>query len=122
MNLAIDEAIFIEKMKKTIPTTLRFWRNHSAVIIGRFQNLEAEVNLEICRIRQVQVIRRFSGGGAVYHDSGNLNHSLAIETTHPLLKECDITQIYERLSLGVIEGLKEFGFLLFGHTDTRVSY
>ena len=42
MNLAIEEAIFIEKTRKPIPPTLRFWRNKNAVVIGYFQKVEAE--------------------------------------------------------------------------------
>jgi lipoate-protein ligase A len=108
MNLAIEEAIFLEKIEKKVPPTVRFWRNRCAAIVGYSQNPKAEVNFEVCRERKVQVFRRFSGGGAVYHDLGNLNYSIAIEADHPLLKGLDIRDSYELFSSGVIEGLKEF--------------
>ena len=49
MNMAIDEAVFIKKMRNQMqPTTLRLWRNKCAVAIGRFQSIEKEINKEIC--------------------------------------------------------------------------
>lgn len=49
------------------------WRNHNAIVIGRHQNTLAEINEEAVREREITVVRRLSGGGAVYHDLGNLN-------------------------------------------------
>lgn len=48
------------------------WRVSPTVIIGRNQDLEAEVNLEYCRKHGVKVVRRKSGGGCVYSDMGNI--------------------------------------------------
>lgn len=48
------------------------WRVGPTVIIGRNQDLEAEVNLEYCRQNGVEVVRRRSGGGCVYSDKGNM--------------------------------------------------
>lgn len=109
MNLAIDEAVFVAKIEGAVPTTLRFWRNKGAVVLGRFQNVAAEVDLDLCRERGIQVVRRFSGGGAVYHDLGNLNYSIAIEKTHPLLNGLDIVGTFRVFSFGVTEGLRKFG-------------
>lgn len=54
-----DEAFFV-------------WRVEPTVIIGRNQDLEAEVNLKYCRDRGVHIVRRRSGGGCVYSDLGNI--------------------------------------------------
>ena len=54
-----DEAFFV-------------WRVAPTVIIGRNQDLEAEVNLDYCRKHGVKVVRRKSGGGCVYSDMGNI--------------------------------------------------
>lgn len=109
MNLAIEEAIFVEKIRNRIPPTVRFWRNRNAVVIGYSQNIEAEVNLEVCRAKGVEVVRRFSGGGAVYCDLGNLNYSLTIEAENPLIKGLDISETYRLFSSGIVDGLREFG-------------
>ena len=49
--------------------------NAPSVIIGRFQNTLAEINLDYVNQKEIKVVRRLSGGGAVYHDLGNLNFS-----------------------------------------------
>ncbi|MEM2915163.1 MAG: biotin/lipoate A/B protein ligase family protein, partial [Candidatus Bathyarchaeia archaeon] len=74
--------------------------------------VDAEVNLDMCREEGVQIVRRFSGGGAVYQDFGNLNYSIAIEADHPFLKGMNIIETFRALSYGVVEGLKEFGIEL----------
>ena len=51
------------------------WRNRGSVIIGRHQNTLAEINEPFVREKKLDVVRRISGGGAVYHDLGNLNYT-----------------------------------------------
>ena len=58
------------------PPTLRLWRNRNAAIVGENQSANAELRLDACRELGVEVMRRFTGGGAVYHDLGNLNYSI----------------------------------------------
>ena len=72
-NLAMDE-YFIDTIGPE-DMLLYFYINRSAVIIGRGQNPWAECNLEAMRRDDVQLVRRISGGGAVFHDEGNLNFS-----------------------------------------------
>ena len=73
MNLALDE-YFIDHMKPE-DMLLYFYVNSAAVIIGRGQNPWAECRLEDMDRDNVQLVRRISGGGAVFHDEGNLNFS-----------------------------------------------
>jgi len=109
MNLAIDEAIFLAMTKKMAPATIRFWRNARAVVVGYSQNVEVEVNLELCEKENIQVVRRFSGGGTVYHDLGNMNYTVVVDADHRLIKGLDIAESYKVLCSGMIEALTEIG-------------
>jgi lipoate-protein ligase A len=53
--------------------TLRMWTNPRSVVVGRFQNLADEVDIEQCESHKVQIVRRFTGGGTVFHDEATLN-------------------------------------------------
>ena len=70
-NLALEEYVF-EKMSREREYFLT-WRNDNAIIVGRHQNTAAEINEDFVKEKNIQVVRRLSGGGAVYHDLGNLN-------------------------------------------------
>ncbi|MFH1609243.1 MAG: lipoate--protein ligase family protein, partial [Candidatus Bipolaricaulota bacterium] len=83
LNLALDEAILQEVAGGEAPPTLRVWRNPRCVVVGRGQRVEDEVDLAACERLQIPVLQRASGGGAVYHHSGNLNFSLYLPLTGP---------------------------------------
>lgn len=72
-NLAIDEYLLDSLQSGEL--CLLFYINDNAVILGRNQNPWAECNLEAMNADGVQLVRRCTGGGAVYHDGGNLNYS-----------------------------------------------
>ena len=57
-------------------TVFCLWRNAPAVIIGRNQDPDSEVNLKFLKDNNIALIRRSTGGGAVYHDLNNLNYSI----------------------------------------------
>jgi lipoate-protein ligase A len=80
-NLALEEAILRAVGEGREPPTLRLWRNPRCVVIGRGQDPEAEVDLAAARKLGIPVVRRPSGGGAVYHHPGNLNFSLFLPLT-----------------------------------------
>lgn len=73
MNLAVDE--FLLGRQKTDDVILYFYVNKNAVIIGRNQNAWRECRLDAMERDGVRLVRRHTGGGAVYHDEGNLNFS-----------------------------------------------
>ena len=73
-NLALEE--FMTRNHNS--GFLMLWRNANAIIVGRNQNTAAEINAEKVREFDTVVIRRSTGGGAVYHDVGNLNYSIAV--------------------------------------------
>lgn len=78
-NLAVEEYVF-EKLPRD-RTWLMLWQNDNAIIIGRHQNAQAQINEAFVREQGIRVVRRLSGGGAVYHDMGNLNYTLITDAT-----------------------------------------
>jgi len=78
-NLAAEEYL-LDNFSSDV---FMLWQNDSAVIIGKNQNIQAEVNLDFARENKIKVVRRHTGGGAVYHDSGNLNLTFIETDDHP---------------------------------------
>lgn len=78
------------------------WRVAPTVIIGRNQDLEAEVNMEFCRKHDVRVVRRKSGGGCVYSDMGNVMVSY-------ISRRGDVSEIFERYLDAMADCLASFG-------------
>jgi len=69
-NMAIDEAILMARAENLVPNTIRFYRwNPSTASIGSHQSLSQEVDLEAANRLNVGLVRRISGGGAVFHDN-----------------------------------------------------
>ena len=71
INLAFEEYL-MEYLDEGV-TALFLWQNKNAVVIGRHQNPVKECNIDGMKMDRTKLIRRLSGGGAVYHDLGNLN-------------------------------------------------
>lgn len=108
MNLAIDEALIRGKTAGEAPATLRLWRNPPCIVIGISQNPFVEIDLAACRELNLPVVRRQSGGGAVYHDSGNLNYTLVMDYA-ALAGNTSTEQSYAFLLQGVIAALARLG-------------
>ena len=109
MNMAVDEAVLTARMKGLAPNTVRFYRwNPSAVSIGKFQIAENEVHLESCAKHGVDVVRRITGGGAVYLDAdGELTYSVIASKDD--LKVKDATEAYAKIYSGMVQALKILG-------------
>ena len=73
-NLAVEEYVFDYLPKDRMYVML--WQNDNAIIIGKNQNTLAEINERYVKQQGIRVVRRLSGGGAVYHDMGNLNFTV----------------------------------------------
>jgi len=110
-NMAIDEAILIARMQNKVPNTLRFYLwNPSAVSIGRFQKLENEINLQACKNQQVDIVRRISGGGAVYHDKGGeITYCIIAKIVDLGCKNLDLLGAYQKICTGLNEAVKILG-------------
>ena len=70
-NLAAEEYLLTQRDEPFF----RLWRNADSVIIGRHQNAFAEIDLDYVERERIPVVRRMTGGGAVFHDLGNVNYS-----------------------------------------------
>jgi lipoate-protein ligase A len=110
-NMAIDEAIMKARIQHRVPNTLRFYMwKPSAVSIGRFQTLADQVHVENCRKHGVDMVRRITGGGAVYHDSeGEITYSITTKTTDLGCNELDMLSAYQRICSGLNEAVKILG-------------
>lgn len=73
-NLAAEEYVF-EKLPRDAMYVM-LWQNDNAIIVGKHQNTLAQINEAFVRENEIKVVRRLSGGGAVYHDMGNLNYTI----------------------------------------------
>ena len=91
-NLALEEYIFRE-MDIDEPVLL-LWQNGPSVILGRYQNAIEEVDMDYLQEHDVSLVRRSTGGGAVYHDLGNLNFSFIVP------RDLDLSVLFGRSETG----------------------
>lgn len=75
-NLALEQFVF-DRLDRQHEYFM-LWRNDNAVIVGKHQNTAGEINAEYVREKGIRVVRRLSGGGAVYHDLGNVNFTFIV--------------------------------------------
>ena len=108
-ELAVDEG-FVRRMvqwsKKT--NTLRLWKVPRAVVIGRLQCVHKEIDIDFCRQNGVQIARRFTGGGTVYMDRGNLNFSLCMTQSDPHVPR-KLIDVYAKFIGCIEESLNKIG-------------
>ena len=106
-----DPALNLERdacyWRETGGNRARVWRNESCVVLGRFLKPEVEVNLGKAGELGIPVLKRASGGGAVYHDLGNLNYSLYLDLEGLRLQE--ISESLRALSYPVTSLLDSLG-------------
>ncbi|MGY0692835.1 lipoate--protein ligase [Virgibacillus sp. FSP13] len=101
INLALEEYILQNFGEKD--TYLLFYINSPSIIIGRNQNTVEEINTNYVDENGIKVVRRLSGGGAVYHDEGNLNFSFITKD------DGDSFQNFAKFTQPVVEALNKIG-------------
>jgi lipoate-protein ligase A len=103
--LALDEAMV--RVRPAEPALL-LWRTSPAVVIGRFQRADWEIDAAACAQCGVRVWRRFTGGGAVYLDAGTLCVGLVAPAGHPW-SALEIPAIYDPLLDGLVAACARMG-------------
>lgn len=115
LNLALEEYAL-----KHLPANtdyLLFYINEPSIIIGKNQNTIAEINADYVETNGIHVVRRLSGGGAVYHDLGNLNFSFITNN------DGDSFHNYRKFTEPVVQALAKLGVQaeLTGRNDIQVG-
>ncbi len=99
-NMALEEYII-----KNLPgegNYFMLWQNQPAVIVGRNQNTLEEINSSYIDAHGIKVVRRMSGGGAVYHDHGNLNFTFVVDANQDFAN-------FDKFTRPVITALQTIG-------------
>ena len=117
-NLAMEEYL----LKNFDEDMFILWRNENSVIVGKNQNTLSEINLDYIKENSIPVVRRQSGGGAVFHDLGNINFTFITNNNNSfsdfkrfttpiieLLKTLDINAEFSGRNDLLIDGLKFSG-------------
>ncbi|GAF22785.1 lipoate-protein ligase A [Bacillus sp. JCM 19047] len=115
INLAIEE--WALKNLDPNESYLLFYINEPSIIIGKNQNTFEEINLDYVKDNNLHVVRRLSGGGAVYHDLGNLNFSFITKD------DGDSFHNFKKFTEPVVQALKQLGVQaeLSGRNDIQVG-
>ena len=133
-NLALEEYSIRNKLADE--DLLLFYVNSNAIIIGRNQNTIEEIDSDVVTAKHIQVVRRVSGGGAVYHDTGNLNFSFMTRDVNGRFNRYDsfngpVLAVLHDLGIPaelsgrndiVVEGRKISGNAQFAASDRMLSH
>jgi lipoate-protein ligase A len=135
LNLALEEWA-VRNLDLENEDYLLFYINRNAIIIGKHQNTIEEINSEYVKKKNIQVVRRISGGGTVYHDDGNLNFSFLTKFspesihnfkkfTHPVIKTLNELGVKAELNGRndiTVDGRKISGNAQFSNTKAMFSH
>ncbi|HHT50469.1 MAG TPA: lipoate--protein ligase [Eubacteriaceae bacterium] len=115
-NIALEEYI-LKKSLSSDKTFVILYINNPAIIIGKHQNTIEEINRDYVEEKDIKVVRRMSGGGAVYHDEGNLNFTYIIKTGRE-----DVSN-FKKFTLPIIKALDKMGIKaeLSGRNDLTID-
>jgi lipoate-protein ligase A len=118
LNMAIDEAILTHYLRGDVPPTLRVFRwSQPAISLGRFQSIEREIEQERCLQQSISLVRRPTGGRAVYHHD-EFTYSIIIGKHSGI--PSGVVAAYAYLSQGILSALHILG-VQAEISDERVS-
>lgn len=106
-NMAMDEAVLRTNKDRDYGTVRFYSWKPRAISIGYFQGIGQEVDLQKCGLHGVDVVRRITGGGAVFHDD-EITYSVIVGDSHPKISE-NILDSYGYLCGGIVRGLSRLG-------------
>lgn len=98
-NLALEEYLF----NTASEDCFILWQNYNTIVVGKYQNTIEEISAKYVKEHDINVVRRLSGGGAVYHDLGNVNFTFITKQ-----KE-ENTFCFEHFTKHIIDILEEYG-------------
>jgi lipoate-protein ligase A len=108
-NMAIDEAIMSARAQDLVPNTVRLYMwKPAAVSLGYFLKASDVVDVEECRNLGIDVVRRISGGGAVYHSENEITYSVIVNQDDLILPK-DLIEVYKELSAAIIDVPRKLG-------------
>lgn len=113
-NLASEEYL----LENESDSVFMLWRNSDAVIIGKNQNAYAELDVEFTEANSIKVVRRLTGGGAVFHDEGNINFTFIVPG------EENATLDFARFTRPIIDAISALGVedvTLSGRNDIMIG-
>lgn len=108
-NLALEETLFNEVLDNKSNFVLRFWKVNPCCVLGLHQYLPQEINEKYCKDNKIPIVRRITGGGAVYLDLGCLNYSLSFKN-EGFFYLSDFIKSYSIILTQIIKALKSLFF------------
>ena len=106
-NIAFDAALIEARQDGLVPDTIRFLRFPPTALIGRHQDLSREVDLDFCNDHGVGLVRRITGGGAIYLDESQLGWELVFERS--ALGVATLPEVTEKICDAIASGLSRLG-------------
>jgi len=106
--MAVDEVLLSSVIEGKSPPTIRFYRWQPATVtLGYFQDMDKEIETEICKKKGIQVVRRLTGGRAILHDN-ELTYSLTANEKEKQVSG-SIIESYLKISQALVNGLNIYG-------------